>query len=317
MLDTDFLNWVGTCSVQVTCDPLVCLMRKRWEIYKYLYSNPDHFHISIPPFKMGTIQLITHWQKEAPRKLLNRTEQKRALHAPENQNSGLKNHTKQNKTKIQRTEDATRNRAHILWQLDLGSWWTLAIWPMEERRENNHTQNPENVNTSTRKQNRNQKKRTVWHEKTGILELSNIWTCFKCKMQKQLEGGGKDKSTWTQDLELVSIKQPDTRTHLRERCLLIWQWVASCSFDRTRRAGGQNNPETAELVSFKHVVSTTLAVVTCGSRIYHLLRWSLRQLQDALAERNRECGQPSLKYNDGMQSFWISNVIPLMVFTQC
>jgi hypothetical protein len=38
-------------------------------------------------------------------------------------------------------------------------------------------------------------------------------------MQKQLGGGGKDKSTWTQDLELVSIKQPDTRTHLPERCL--------------------------------------------------------------------------------------------------
>lgn len=161
------------------------------------------------------------------------------------------------------------------------------------------------------------KKRTVWYEKTGILELATIWTCVKCKMQKQLGGGGKDKSTWTQDLELVSIKQPDTRTHLPERCLLIWQWVASCSFDRARRAGGKNNPETAELVSFKHVVSTTLAVVTCGSRIYHLLRWSLRQLQDALAERNRECGQPSLKYVDGMQSFWISNVIPLMVFTQC
>jgi hypothetical protein len=136
-------------------------------------------------------------------------------------------------------------------------------------------------------------------------------------MQKQLGGGGKNKSTWTQDLELVSIKQPDTRTHLPERCLLIWQWVASCSFDRARRAGGKNNPETPELVSFKHVVSTTLAVVTCGSRIYHLLRWSLRQLQDALAERNRQCGQPSLKYVDGMQSFWISNVIPLMVFTQC
>jgi hypothetical protein len=48
---------------------------------------------------MGTIQLITHWQKDAPRKLLNGTEQKRALRAPENKKSGLKNHTKQNKTK--------------------------------------------------------------------------------------------------------------------------------------------------------------------------------------------------------------------------
>ncbi len=160
MLDTDFLNWLKTCSVQVTCDPLVCLMRKRWEIYKYLFSNPDHFHSSIPPFKMGTIQLITHGRKEAPRKLLNRTEQKRALHAPENQKSGLKNHTKQNKTKIQRTEDATRNRAHIYgsWIWDLDEPWQSGPWKKEEKTITHKIL--KTWNTSTQKQNRNQKKKT-------------------------------------------------------------------------------------------------------------------------------------------------------------
>jgi hypothetical protein len=84
---------------------------------------------------MGTIQLITHGRKEAPRKLLNRTEEKRALHAPENQKSGLKNHTKQNKTKIQRTEDATRNRAHIYgsWIWDLDEPWQSGPWKKEEK----------------------------------------------------------------------------------------------------------------------------------------------------------------------------------------
>lgn len=212
-------QWIICLHIAKTRQVMACLLII--VVCDQLWSNPDHFHISIPPFKMGTIQLITHWQKDAPRKLLNGTEQKRALRAPENKKSGLKNHTKQNKTKQkyreQRMQQEIGLKYYGSWTWDLDEPWQSGPWEREEKTITHKIL--KTWNTSTQKQNRNQKKRTVWHEKTGILELSNIWTCVKCKMQKQLGGGGKDKSTWTQDLELFSIKKPDTRTHLPEHCL--------------------------------------------------------------------------------------------------